>query len=1120
MMCARCQHDNPLGAKFCNACGAPLTGVCPRCGSTNPATNRFCNECGLRLAGAEMEASVAPELVSRPYTPSDLARHVLHSRAALEGERKQVTVLFADIKGSLELLGDLDPEEARRLLDPALERMMAAVHRYEGTVNQVLGDGIMALFGAPVSYEDHALRACYAALSMQEAIQRYAEEVHRAQGLEVQIRVGLNSGEVVVRSIGNDVHMDYSAIGQTTHLAARMEQLAAPGSICLTRETYRLVEGFVRVKSLGPQAVRGLAEPVEVFALEGSSPVRRRLQAAAGLGLTRFVGRDFEMEQIALARARACHGHGQVVAVIGEPGVGKSRLFYELSRSAYYEGCLVLETSAVSYGKSTPYLPVIDLLRDYFRIHVRDAPEEIRAKVLDKVGALDVALLPICPALLALLDQPVDDPHWQNLDPLQHREHTLDAVKRLLLRQSQVQPTILIVENLHWVDAESQSLLDVLVESVPTARLLLLVNYRPEYQHGWGGKTYYMQLRLDPLAQPGAHEFLQALLGHDDHLAELKQLLIDRTEGNPFFLEESVRTLIETGVVVGQPGAYRLRQALPTIRVPATVQAVLAARIDRLSAEEKRLLQTAAVVGTSVALPLLQAIADLPESTLRAGLRHLQAAEFLYETQLFPEPEYTFKHALTHEVAYGSLLQGQRRALHAKIVEAIERLSGDRQGEQLERLAHHALRGKVWDKALKYAHEVGTKALQRSANRQAIAAFDQALSALQHLPQERDMIERGIDLRLDLRNACMPLGDSERIFTTLRQAEELAQAMGDTRRLGRVALYLTEYFRVMGEPDRALASGQQALDAAASLGDFGMQVVANFYVGSIHHTLGDYALAIDHFQRTVAALQGDLGRQRFGMTGLPAVLARTRLAWCFAELGAFAEGLAVGADGIGLAEAVDQPFSMVNAYTATSFVYLRRGDLDEAIAVLERGLALCQRWNIQLWLPTVASALGYAYTLAGRLTQAMPLLEQAVAMGRKSGGQVLWIVRLSEAHLLAGNPEAALPLAQEALKLAHQYRERGHQAYALRLLGQLYASQEPPPCELAAHAYQQALKVAEAGGMRPLMALCHLGLGTLHLRAGRPQPARAELTAAAEQLRELGMRLWLPQAEAALSRAE
>jgi class 3 adenylate cyclase/tetratricopeptide (TPR) repeat protein len=1056
------------------------------------------------------------------YTPPYLAEKILTSRAALEGERKQVTVLFADLKGSMALLADRDPEEARQLLDPVLERMMAAVHRYEGTVNQVMGDGIMALFGAPIAHEDHAVRACYAALAMQGSVQQYAAEVQRAQGVPVQIRVGLNSGEVVVRAIGSDLHMDYTAVGQTTHLAARMEQMAMPGSIVITPAVLGLAEGYVQVKALGAVAVKGVSAPVEVYEVLGAGPVRTRLQAAAARGLTRFVGRDTELEAVRQALERTRTGRGQVVALVGEPGVGKSRLVYECTRSHRSQGWRILESSSVSYGKATGYLPVIELLKAYGQIDDRDDTRSVRAKMTGQVLTLDDALQDTLPALLALLEAlPADSP-FRSLDPPQRRQRTLEALKRLLLRESQEQPLLVVFEDLHWIDAETQALLDSLVESLPTARLLLLVNYRPEYQHGWGGKTYYTQVRLDPLPPQSAEVLLQAMLGDDAGLQPLTQRLIAQTQGNPFFLEESVRTLMEIQMLVGERGAYRLAQALPTIQVPATVQAVLAARIDRLPPEEKRLLQTAAVLGMEVPGVVLQAIGDMSEEALRLGLTHLQAAEFVYETRLFPELEYTFKHALTHEVAYGSLLHERRRVLHARIVEALEALYAERLAEQVERLARHALRGEVWEKALHYCQQAGGKAMARSAHREAVAYFEQALDALSRLPESRDMRERAVDLRLNLRQVFFALGEYGRLLDALREADSLAAALDDHRRLGQVAAYMSQYFWATADQERALGSGQRALAFAETLGDVALQAIANIYLGQAYVTAGDHERAIECFRKSVACLEGELLRERLGLPYLPAVFSRMCLGITLAEVGAFAEGIATAEEGVHIAEAVDHPLSRIAASVGVGFVYFRKGDLHQAIPVLERGLALSQGVNLPVW-PIISSSLGAAYALSGRVADALPLLEQAVVYAdivQLIANQALWLTHLSEAYLLGGRVEDANTRAEQALAFACGHKGRSHQAYALRLLGEIAARRDPPESAQTEAYYHQALALADELGMRPLLAHCHRGLGTLYATTGQREQAHVELVAAIALYRAMDMRLWLPQAEALLAQVE
>jgi len=745
-----------------------------------------------------------------------LAEKILTSKAALEGERKLVTVLFADLKGSMELLADRDPEDARRLLDPVLEHMIDAVHRYEGTVNQVMGDGIMALFGAPLAHEDHAIRACYAALRMQQAVKHYAEGIRRSDGVTIQIRVGLNSGEVVVRSIGSDLHMDYTAVGQTTHLAARMEQLAPPDSVFLTSETLRSAEGYIAVKPLGLVNVKGLNEPIEVFEATGAGSVRTRLQAAEARGLSRFVGRDPEMDQLRRALAQAQAGHGQVVAVVGDPGVGKSRLFYEFIHSHRTQDWRILESASVSYGKATSYLPLVDLLRAYFKITDGDHHRDIQAKVTGAVLTLDRALEPTLVPMLALLDVPTQDAQWATLDPPRRLQCTLDAVKHLLLRESQAQPLLVVFEDLHWIDAETQALLDGLVDSLPAARLFLLVNYRPEYSHGWGSKTYYTRLRLDALLAETASNLLDALVGHDISVNPLKSLLAIRAGGNPLFLEESVRSLVENGVLAGERGAYRLTRAVEAIQVPSTVQAILAARIDRLPSEEKALLQAAAVIGKDVPFVLLQAIAEEAEDQLRAQLAHLQTAEFLYETSLFPNLEYTFKHALTQNVAEATILGRRRRELHLRTAEALATLHPDRQREVAPMLARHYFRAEAWPQACEHATRAAETASAGYANREALDRYDQAIVAAERAgltPPER--------MRLYAARARIHgvLSAFEPARTDFETALALAEASGDAAMRAQL---LTELGMLWGghrDYQQGLALAQEAVRIAENADD-------------------------------------------------------------------------------------------------------------------------------------------------------------------------------------------------------------------------------------------------------------------------------------------------------------
>jgi class 3 adenylate cyclase/tetratricopeptide (TPR) repeat protein len=1112
MKCPRCQQDNPPQAKFCLECATPLVPRCTNCGTQLPAGAKFCFECATPVSGpGSGERFASPET----YTPKHLAERILNSKAALEGERKQVTVLFADLKGSMELLADRDPEEARKILDPVLELMMEAVHHYEGTVNQVMGDGIMALFGAPLAHEDHAVRACYAALRMQESLKRSADDTRRSHGVEVQIRVGLNSGQVVVRAVGSDLRMDYTAVGQTTHLAARMEQLALPGTVRLTAETVRLAEGYVEVTSLGPIPVKGLPDPIEIFELRGAGTARTRLHVAALHGLTRFVGRDSEVEHLRRVLGQAGAGRGQVVAIVGEAGVGKSRLVYEFTHSHRVQDWLILEAPSVSYGKATSYLPVIDLLKGYFKIGARDDHREMRAKVLGRVLGLDRALEPLLPPLLGLLDVPVEDPAWGNLDPPERRQRTLEAVKRLLLRESQVQPLLVVFEDLHWIDGETQTLLDSLVESLGSARLLLLVNYRPEYEHRWGSKTAYSQVRLDALPPESAAELLASLLGPDPGVAPLTQMLMKR--GNPFFLEETVRTLVETGALAGKRGAYRLTRPVAALQVPATVQTILAARIDRLPAEEKRLLQVASAIGKDVPYALLMAIAEQPEEALRRGLRHLQEAEFFYETRLFPDLELTFKHALTHDVTYAGLLGDRRRALHAAVAAAIERLHADRLVEHVERLAHHARQGEVWDKAARYLRQAGTKVYLRSANREAATCFEQALDALRRLPEHPDAIAESLDIRFDLRNALLLLGERGRIRTLLDEAEALAEAAGDQRRLGRTLNYKANQFAHAGDFAAALQTGGRALAIGESQADVTTQVVANWYAGVAYMARGECREAVRHYEAAIALIPENLAQERFGQASITGAAVRAMLAIALAALGRFAEAFGRLREAMHIAEDAGHVFTLLLPLLGFGIVKLRQGDFAAALAHLQRGVDLCRTREVPLLVNDFAWALGAAYHRMGRRSEGVALMEDA-ARGLVERTVYPWwagrVGALGGAYLLDARLADATRIAEDGLATARQWGEREVEGQLLRLLGDIAAHPDRFDADAAEAHYRDAMLLAQELGLSPLIAHCHLGLGTLYRRTGKREEAQEHLATATTMYRDMGMAYWLEKAEA------
>lgn len=1119
MNCAGCGCANRFGAKFCEQCGTSLVRACVHCSSELSPTARFCPECG---HPAEATATASGLATPTIYTPQHLTEKILTTRASIEGERKLVTALFADVQGSTELLADLDADQARQLLDPVLNRMMDAVHRYEGTVNQVMGDGMMALFGAPLAHEDHAVRACYAALHMQESVKAYAKDVFRIHGVPLRIRVGLNSGEVAVRTVGLDLRMDYSAIGRTLHLAARLERMAVPGGILLGPSTLELAEGYVLVEPRGQVAVKGFADPLEIFELVGGTTHKSRLQAAAPRGLTRFVGRRTELDQLSDAIMHAGAARGQIVAVVGEPGVGKSRLFWEFVRSHHAHGFRTLASTSVSYGTTTSFLPIVDLLRSYFQIGPKDNPRLIRERVTGRLLALDRALDSSLAALLWLLDVPLDDyPHWRQLDPAQRRQEVLQAVHRLLLRESQVQPLLLVLEDLHWIDHETQSILDSLVESLPAAQILILVNYRPEYRHDWAAKTYYRQLNIAPLPPESSEELLEELVGDNAALAPLKQLLIERTEGNPFFLEESVRTMAETGVLTGAPGARHLAKPIDSLQLPSTTRAILAARIDRLAPGDKRLLQAAAVIGKNAPFALLSAVADLSLDQLRTGLARLQTAEFLYETQLFPDIEYAFKHALTHDVAYDGLLHERRIALHRMILEAIERHDAGHQSEQLDQLAHHAMRGEVWEQAATYLRQAGSKAEERGVLRQAVACFEEALSALERLPASRDIIEQSIDLRFDLQGALYPLGSTERTLEHLQVAKGQAEGLGDQKRLGQVWAHMTYCYYWMGELGRAADIGKQAQEIAVSLDDLALQVSTNTRLGQVEFAAGNFRKAAELFEANTVLLESDATGRPLGLPLVPASFSRDRLGWCQATLGEFAAARATLEQGVRMAEESRHPYTIGNLYCSLGWAFMLQGEFAASISWLERARRLPGGDSIPLLVSLVTWRRGEAYVLDGRVAEGRALLQDATDQLEAAGHMGYYpraLVALGTAFLTCGHFDKAREAVTRGLDLSRAQEQPGVEAIALHALGDLERVTDRPNFVAAEHAYRQALTRAESLEMRPLLAHCNFGLGQLNESTSNQTNATEHLSTAAMLYREMEMTHWARLAETALSK--
>jgi DNA-binding winged helix-turn-helix (wHTH) protein/tetratricopeptide (TPR) repeat protein len=1063
---------------------------------------------------------VAPVAVQEPL-PADDAPHplapsgsegwgegTLHEAPsplahALDGEHKQVTVLCGTLAEAPTLVARLGPEAMFHLMRAVLTLAQETVQRYAGTLTQVSGDGFLALFGAPVAQEDHARRAVLAALELRQRLLLHPPVHTQAGAVAVTACMGLHTGPVVVGPLAHPSQGLYTAAGAVTQLATRLQHLAAPDVILMSAATDRLVHEDVRSAAAG--ALNGeVGQPsVAVYAVQGLRQRRAGVPGSGPRSMTPFVGRAQELSLLHGRLAQAAQGQGQVIGIAGEPGLGKSRLLAEFRQSLAGQAVTCYEGHCLPYDGATPYGPLRALLRQHSGLPDTAPPAVCLTAVHRVLREAGLAPEEVAPLLLQLLDVPDAAAPGLPPTPEERRARTFALLRQLFLHASRRQPLILVVENLHWIDATSEAWLTTLVAQLPSAALLLLVTHRPDYRAPWLGQSAATQVALPGLHPPDSRVVVQAVAQGTPLPEPLVQALVAKAGGNPFFLEELTQAIV----------AHGLHDA--TLPLPDTIQAVLAARIDRLPPEEKRLLQIAAVIGTEVPLPLLQAIADIPEATLHRGLSHLQAAEFLYETRLFPEQEYTFKHALTHEVAYNSLLRERRRLLHARIVETLEALAPVQAAEQVDRLAHHALRGEVWDKAVTYCRQAGARAYDRAAFREAVAAFDQALQAFTHLSEDGDARVRAIDLRLAMQRPLNARGEYGRGLALLSEAEALARTLDDRGRLVRVLTSMGQRRRVMGDNDAAIAAGQQALELASALGDDALQVLASYTLGQTYYDIGDFGRAAALQRRNMEAADRESGTPSTDLR----IQSRARLATILGALGAFAEGRRHGEEALRLATLAGQGNIPIIAHSSLGLLYLTQGNLEHAIRVLEQGLALCRASGHRDWLRGIAAGLGYACALQGRLAEGRALLEEAISESIRTGAldsQANRIARLSEVYRLAGRDEEARQYAHQALDLARQQKQRGDEAVALHQLGVVHAHAAPPDVAPAETHYQQALALANELGMRPLMAHCHLGLGTLYAKIGWPEQARSALSTAIELYRTMEMTFWLPQAEAAL----
>jgi class 3 adenylate cyclase/tetratricopeptide (TPR) repeat protein/ribosomal protein L40E len=1099
MECPKCQFDNREEAAFCRKCGAPLVEeiICKDCGFVNPPDSLFCEKCGHDLS-APKEAPKIDLDQPQSYTPKFLADKILTNRSVIEGERKQVTVLFSDVANYTSISESLDPEEVHQIMDECFKILMEEIHSVEGTINQFTGDGIMALFGAPVAHEDHAQRACYAALSIQRAIAEYGEKVRNDTGAEFKMRLGLNSGLVIVGSIGDDLRMDYTAVGDTTNLASRMESIASPGTIVVSKNTYRAAKDFFEFKSIGKVEIKGKREPQESYELIKASEVGTRIEASIAKGLTKFVGRKREIDTLKEAYSKARSGSGQIVGIVGEAGVGKSRLLLELRHTLPVGETIYLEGRCLHFGGSIPYLPILDILRSYFEIKEEDREFVIKKKMEDKTQQLDERLKSALPSFQELLSLKVDDGAYLQIEPQQKRERCFEAIRDLFIRESERQPIVLVVEDLHWIDRTSGDFLGYLIDWLANIRILLILLYRPEYTHGWGSKSYYSKIGVDQLSTKSSVILVQNILEGGEVVPELRDLIINRAGGNPLFVEELTHSLLENGSIERKDHQYVLIRKASEIEVPDTIQGIIAARLDRVEENLKRIMQVASVIGREFAYRVLQTIMGMREE-LKSSLINLQGLEFIYEKRLFPELEYIFKHAMTQEVAYNSLLHKRRKEIHEKIGNAIEELYPDRLEEYYELLAYHYVRCDNKQKAVEYLKLANQKAIKVSAMEDALAYFEEVMNLLDTLPDNPVNREQRISILVHQGNTFMMLFKTQTYYELLTHYEPIAIELKNQWLLG--ALYngkaWCEWW--FGYFDQSIKTSTKAAELCEAEGNAEMAGGAYMMLQWDYVCKGDFEKSIA-FKEDVLRMMEQLFNLRVCVYSYCAAV------WAHTFLGRWDEAIAEGQAALDVAEEYSDSGLISFAAASISMVYASKGDLEQAIKYGELGVEKAPTPAEKFW---AQGFLAWAWCLSGDTHRGIESMTNVIAAQRFGSfkfGEVGYLGLVSIGYIGAGEYEKAHQTLKEGLELAEDCGLKWWIGQQHCLLGEVYLKMNPTQEEepLAAPHFEQSVAISQQIKAENTLALSYFGFGRLYKQKGDIPLAREYLTKALKIFEQLG----------------
>ncbi|MGV7222981.1 MAG: adenylate/guanylate cyclase domain-containing protein [Nitrospinales bacterium] len=1125
MLCPKCQFDNADGMNFCGKCGTKLERFCPQCNFANQCEYEFCGKCGNSLSfssgTASKELSFDDKLAKiQKYLPKGLTGKILSQRDKIQGERKQVSVMFCDMEGFTPLTEKLGPDDAYAIMDQIYKILIHKVHEFEGTVNEMTGDGIMALYGAPIALEDAPQRAIRSSLSIHREMAKFNEKLKQEKYNipPLKMRVGVHTGPVVVGTLGNDLRVEFKAVGDTVNIASRMEGIAEPGTTYISEDTFKLTEGFFRVEALGERQIKGKKEPIKVYRVIAPSTRKTRFDVSAERGLTPFLGRNREFELLIDSFERCKNYKGQAISIVSEAGLGKSRLLYEFRKAVACENVTFLEGKCLSYSTNTAYHPFIDILKSNFNIIDDDTDLEIIEKVkqgLKILGINESSTLPYVLDLLSAKDSGIDK---TILSPEKIKVRILESLKRILLKIAEMRTLVIAVEDLHWIDKSSEEALKQFLDTIPGARVFLIFTYRPEYFHTWGHRSYHSQVNLNRLSSRECLSMVTHLLDAAEIDIDLQELIIEKTEGVPFFVEEFVKSLKDLKIINKKNQKYSLVKYVQNVVIPSTIQDVIMARVDSLPEESKHLLQIGSVAGREFNHDLIRRITELPDEDLLSYLSTLKESELIYESGIYPGSTFIFKHALTQEVAYNSLLIKKRKEIHEKIGKVIEVLYSERLEECYEILAHHYALSEDQEKAYRYLKLSGDKAYLFHANWEAYRYYREAIVLCNHLPQTESVKRKGVEARFCLFSPAMVLGFPEDALQFFIEGADESRKLGESRRAAEFEARLASVYATKGKLILAAQHGEQCFEEAERFADLDLMAEAARNLCFAYTFHGAFRKVLILTSKVISLIEKENKHEIYGRSGSSHGRLSVWAGVALGYLGRFGEGIAScekarraatkysNTAGIGFSEMIMGIISNV------------KGDGNAAVEHLKRAREIYERSNATVNLGTTWANQGYALMLQGDPESGQEHAQQGLDIAIKAGiPYYLPSIHtiLGECNLRLRDTEKAFFHGKESLRLARLHQERHAEGQALMLLGRIHALFDSPESQHMESLLQKSMSIFKDLGTRPHYALAHLYLCQSYTEHGQTEKAREHLKTAADMFRKMGMGYWLELSQGA-----